>query len=200
MFNRYGKFFLLAVASLLLASCATTYKVSYNYNNVSYATAEEGLAAQKAGADALLSKVTTTEHPVGGSAVVIVPSFVTVRRDYVAWSGPEPTPEVKDKAMNYSARLYLNDWRSRGELLEKRRVFDRVAIREEDDPDHAEFTEDFAVISSKKDAKGRWFLRKKGADPASAVPIEEASAALPPAQRNMIWMDNIAKTVSDMKK
>jgi hypothetical protein len=195
MFKFYKTSLLLAAVCLMLSSCAT-YKVSYNYNNKSYDTPEAASAAQKAVADALVSKMTPTDRPVGGTAAVIVPSLATAVKDYVAWRGPVPSEEVKEKALNFTAMTYINDWKTRGDLLEKRRIFDRVVIREDDDPKHAAFSEDVALLLYKKDGEGRWFLRKKNSDPSSAILIPEASTALPPAQRNSIWMDNIVKAIS----
>ncbi len=193
--------FLLAV-SLILTSCATS-KWSYNYNNVPYGTPEEALAARKKAFDEdFLSKVTPNERFMGGSVVVIVPSLSTTITNHITltWVGPEPSKEKKDDALGYNARMLMTDWKSRGELLEKRRIFDRVVITESDDPEHAAFSEDFALAMFKRDGEANWFLRKKNAIPSDAILIPEASMALPPAVRKNMWMDSIEKAARSMNK
>jgi hypothetical protein len=61
---------LISILSLIFISCAG--KVIYTVNNVNYKSPDPAIAAHKSELDAIVSKVTPTSHPVGGSAIVIL--------------------------------------------------------------------------------------------------------------------------------
>jgi hypothetical protein len=189
MFGHFRKGLFLVIISSMLMSCAG--KITYSYNNVGYETPEPALAAQKAELDTILSKITPTNHPIGGSAVVILPSISYVVKNFVVWRGNEPSQEMKEKAVNYHATILYNDWRARGKAVEKRQIFDRVVITNSDDPEKAAFNEDIALSLFKKDDKAQWFFKKKNSS--SFMVIEEISTALPPIQRLILWIDNVEK-------
>ncbi len=174
---------------LMLISCAG--KVTYNYNNVEYESPETALESQKAEIDTILNKITPTSYPIGGSAVVVLPSKLYAEKNFIVWKGPEPSEEQKVKSTNYIANIILNNWRSRGEALQKRRIFNRVIITNDDDPENASFNEDIAIVLFKKEGKEQWFLRKKDAN--TILAIEEVSTAFPKFQRLMWWLDNVEK-------
>lgn len=185
-------FFCPVLCSLLFMSCAS--KRSYTYNYVAYEEPEPALAAQKADIDAILSKITPTNHPIGGSAVVILPSVSYLERNFpVVWKGVEPSQEFKEKASNFFATSTINNMRSRGQALEKRRIFDRVVIVNSDNPENASFDEEIALLLFKKDGEAQWFLSKKGRPLSTMIAIPTISTALPPVQREILWLENVEK-------
>lgn len=180
---------LILAVSLMLVSCAG--KITYNYNNIKYESPELAIAAQKAEIDTILNKVTPTSHAVGGSAVVVLPSKLYAEKNFVVWRGPEPSEEQKLKSTNYITNIMLNNWHLRSEALEKHRIFDRVIITNNDDPENASFDEDIAIVLFKKEGKEQWFLKKKNSN--AIIAIEEVSTAFPKSQRLMWWLDNVEK-------
>lgn len=191
MFEHVKTSLLLVIVSAILMSCGG--KLTYKYNNVGYETLEPALAAQKADIEAIVSKITPTNHPVGGSVVVILPSVPYVVKNFVVWNGPEPSQEMKEKSDNFVATTLINSWRSIGTSIEKRRIFDRVVITDSGDPENASFTADIALLLFKKDGKAQWFLKMKKGNSSDIREIEEISTALPPVQRLILWLDNVEK-------
>jgi hypothetical protein len=180
---------LLLILYLSLIACAGTIK--YSYNHVIYDSPEPALAVQKAENDVILSAVEPINHPVGGSVIVVLPSKSYFVRNMVDWKGHEPREQIKEQINNFNFTLKNNDLRARGEALEKRRIFDRVVITDNDNPEQIAFTEDTGLFFFKKYGKEQWFLKKKNSN--TMIEIEETSTAFPKAQRLMWWLDNIEK-------
>ena len=114
MAKYWERYVILAILPSMLLACAAS-TVSYRYANVSYESPEPALAAQRADFDAVLSKISPTDRPVGGSAVVIVPSIAYAAKHFVEWRGSEPAPELKAQAVTYHATVLVNGFRARGE-------------------------------------------------------------------------------------
>jgi hypothetical protein len=182
---------LILIFSLVLVSCGG--KPIYTYNNVNYESPGPAIAAQKAELDTMLSKVTPTKHPVGGSAIVILPLKENVKKTIIVWKGREPSKEAKDKLGDFIATIFLNALRANGEALEKRRIFDQVVIANNGDPEAASFNDDIALLVLKKDGKYQWFIKKKKGSTSTLIAMQEISTALPPAQRLIIWLDDVEK-------
>lgn len=116
MITNREKGFLLVLVCFALISC-TTYKATYRYGNLTYEQPEPALAAQKADIDAIVSNIPPTDHPVGGSAIVIIPSIPNAMKTLVVWTGPEPSQEQKEKAIRFHATALVNEFRGRGEEI-----------------------------------------------------------------------------------
>ena len=93
MFDQFKKGLLLAIVSTILISCAQP-KATYRYGNANYESPEPALAAQKAELDSIVSKITPTDHPIGGSAIIILPSIFYVTKNIIIWKGAEPSQEM----------------------------------------------------------------------------------------------------------
>jgi hypothetical protein len=182
-----------ALASILM-SCASP-KIPlpyYKYGNVTYKTPEEALAAQRAVIDAGLNKIPPVDRPVGGSAVVILPSIAYATKNFVKSRGPEHDPG-KAQAENYIATTIVNSLRARGEMIKKRRLFDRVVITSSDDPERVTLPADVALYMFKKDGKGQWFLKNQKANAPVMTALPEIPITLPPLLRDVIWLENVEK-------
>lgn len=188
---RKGLLLVIVIGSIIFMSCAG--KTTYLYNNVGYDAPEQALAAQKANLDAYLDKITPMDHPLGSSAIVILPSISYITKNWVVWRGPEPSQETKEKHMNYLAQILYNDYRAFGHAVEKRRIFNSLKITTSDDPENVTFSEDIALLLFKKDGKGQWFLKKKKDSTSDVMAIEEISTALPTVQRVILWLDSVEK-------
>ena len=194
MFDQFKKGLLLIIVSTILMSCAQT-KITYRYANVNYDSPEPALAAQKADLDSMVNKITTTNHPSGGSAIVILPSASYVVKNFIVWQGTEASQDMKEMEIKYHyyVTTRINGWRARADGVEKRRIFNSVVITHSDDPENATFTEDFALFFKKIDNKAQWFLKKKQGNLSAMIAIEEISTALPPVLREILWLDNLEK-------
>ena len=187
-----ARYAVLVVLPSMLLACAAP-KLSYRYASVAYNTPEGAIAAQRADIDAIVSKIPATDRPVGGSAVVILPSIPYVVKNLVEWKGPEPSSELKAQALHHQATMTLNGIRARGEELEKRCLFDQVTITSSDDPERVTMPADVALYVFKKDGKAQWFLKtQKGSAPTFRA-VEDISTALPPVQREVIWLEQVEK-------
>jgi hypothetical protein len=92
----------------------------------------------------------------------------------------------------YLATIQMNYFRGKAEGIIKRNIFDRVSIKESNDPENTKFEEEFAIFLCSKDKKATWFLRKKE-DVAVLKRIESAPEALPPIQGEIVWLNNLEK-------
>jgi hypothetical protein len=192
MIKRFGNgLFMLLVCSVLI-SCAAP-KITYRYGNVSYEQPEPALAAQKADIDSLVSRIPPTDHPVGGSAIVIVPSVSMAMKTLVQWKGPEAGQEQQEKAIRYHATTLVNGYKGKGEIIQKRRIFDRVVITESDSPENAAFSEDTAIVLVTKNGKLTWVVKNGKTKPPVQTEIEVITTALPPVQREILWLDKVEK-------
>lgn len=180
------------VLPFLLISCVT-WKNSYIWEGVNYDSPEKALAAEKKDFDLIVSKIGATKSPIGGSAIVILPSRAYIRNiKLYTISGSWPTKETKEDMVNYLTEgdvIWLN---MSGEALKKRTIFNSISITYSDEPQNATFNEDIAVMAFIKEGKGQWFLKKKGHE-TDMITIEEVSTALPPLQRMISWLDNVEK-------
>jgi hypothetical protein len=192
MITNFEKGLLVLLVCSVFVSC-TTYKATYRHGNVIYDQPEPALAAQKAELDTIVSKMPPTDHPVGGSAIVIVPSVSIAVKTLVVWRGSDPSQEQKEKLMRFTATGLVNGYRSRGEEIQKRRIFERVVITESDSPENATFSEDVAILLIVKDGKPGWFVKKGDRKALVLTEIEEVSTAVPPVQREILWLDKVEK-------
>lgn len=184
------------LSPILLASCVTN---TYKYNNISYDSPEPALAAQRSDMDAILSKVTETKTPIGGSAAVILPSPAYVKKNIIVWKGTPPTGDPREKLESFIAESSLIDAGSRGEGVRRRRIFDKVEVINSDDPENAPFNSDIALILSKKEGYVRWFIKRKRDNPVVLTEIEEVTTSLPPVQRMLLWLDNVERVARGSK-
>jgi hypothetical protein len=189
MYCSFRKCLLLLIPSLMLMSCA---KINYNYNSVSYESPELALAAQKAEYDEFLSKMTPTRDPIHGSAIIVIPTVAYNEKNFVSFTGFEPSGEMKRKMADYTGTLLYNRNRYECEAVEKRRIFDKVTFASSDNPENSYFDEDFALLYFKKDGAGRWFLKRKK-DSSNLISIEAMSTSLPPIQGMSLWLNNVEK-------
>jgi hypothetical protein len=183
---------LLLVALLITSLSCASGGLLYRYNNITYESADKALAVQRADCDQLLSKITPTINPVGGVAVFISPSIKYIKDNFLTYNGPAISDEKKEEMYEYPAKSKLDVYRCDSEVIEKRRIFDKVIFLNNDNPESVSFSENIAILLSKKDGKGQYFIKRKN-NPDDMIPIEEISTALPPVQRLNLWLDNIEK-------
>lgn len=190
-------FFLpLAILLPLLTSCA---RLSYNYENVRYDTPEPAFEAQKKDLDAILGSIKASESPVGGKAVLILPSKVYVIKNVVVWKGPDPGAELKERGIDFPAQTVINELNALGRCMEKRRIFDSVVIINSANPEDADFSESVALKFFKKEAKMRWFVVRKNAGGTPNVrEIEDVPTSLPPNMRVNLWLERIEKAAKGL--
>lgn len=192
MITNFGKGLLLLIVMFALLSCAT-YKTNYRYGTDTYDEPEQALAAQKTAIDGLTSQIPKTDHPVGKSAVVIIPSVSSAMKTLVVWKGPEPSQEQKEKSMKYTATVLVNAFRGNGEAIRKRGIFEHLTISESENPENATFSEDVAILLVVKNGKFGWFVKKAQPNSSVLTEIEVPSTALPPLQGAILWLDRVEK-------
>lgn len=192
MFKKYNidMATVLITTTLILACCAGIHY--YRYNNIYYQLPEQALAAQKKDCTQLLSYITPSINPVGGVAVFISPSIKYIKENILIYKGPAISDEKKEEMYEYPAKSQLDVYRCDSEVIEKRRIFDKVIYLINDNPESAAFSENIVILLSKKDSRGQYFIKRKN-NPDDMIPIEEISTALPPIQRLNLWLDNIEK-------
>jgi hypothetical protein len=194
MITNFERGLLVLLACSSFFSC-TIYRNTYNYGNLAYDQPESALAAQQTEIDIIVSQIPPTDHPVGGSAIIIVPSVSIAMKTLVGWRGSEPRQEQKDKFMRFTATSLVNGFRGRGEEIQKRRIFDRVTITESDSPENATFSEDTAILLIVKNGNPVWLVKNGEKESPVQTEIEEVSMAVPPVQRNILWLDRVEKAL-----
>jgi len=117
--------------------------------------------------------------------------MIYIKENFLIYKG-DPSTEMKEKMGDYLATIQMNHFRGKAEGIIKRNIFDRVGIKESNDPENTDFEEEFAIVLFEKDKKAAWFLRKKE-DVAILKKIEPAPEALPPIQEEIVWLNNLEK-------
>jgi hypothetical protein len=186
---------LMLLTLLLLPLFMSCGRIIYQYGGINYDTYELALEAQKADLDLKLQSIQKTSTPVGGSVSVILPSRVYIRNNFITTKGNISSDDTQITLMyeHYTTFIY-NAFKSTGEAIEKRGIFDKAFYVYSDDPENANFTDDFSVILFKgKEGKEQWSMKRKKDNPIRLIDIGNLTMALPPVQRLIVWLDKLEK-------
>lgn len=177
-----------AIRAVLVGLCVTASacQPAYRYGNVSYPTAEAGLAAARADTDAVVATVHQSSNRVGGTAVVIIPSVSRARERGVVKTG-----NVRPEHVDYVAKSLVISWSGMGSAVDRAGVFDTVTVVEDDDPEVAASNTDWTIwLNLVEPNTAGWYLRKRGGDAREPLPID---TGLQPKDRAAAWAESVGK-------
>ena len=178
-------YWILGVLLLFVVTACQTAR--YTYKGANFDSADRALAAQQIDNDELLSKITSTTNPVGGSATVVLPSASLIEKNGLTKRG-NPRQEqvdfiVKSAQQNYSTM---------GAAITKRHIFDTTTIVQSDTPDSYTAPRGYVVyLSMPAPGAGQWFLKKTD-QAGEPIPVYINNAKQGP-ERILSWLDNIEK-------
>lgn len=178
---------------LILSSCRPV--IGYwGYDGDFYDSREGVLNAQRAKMSALLNRVPRTKRPVGGSAVVVLPTAAYVIRSFQDdFNNVKPVTDFDPSYHSYQVTLHMNSLQFTADAVKRRGIFDRVTIVSSNSPDSASFNEDYAIVFRRHAEKSQWVLKKDHTFAPIGHVIEEVSEAMPPFTRLILWLDNVEK-------
>ena len=143
-----------------------------------------GMALQKQDNDEMLSQISTTDTPVGGSLCVLIPTD-----EFLA--GP--------KGHLNTLQLNKNQFMAVIEAVRRRGLFETMELRQSINPEQEAFETDFALVRPAK-KKTEWLLRVQTQAGHDVVPIASAPTSLSRFQQIMIWLSNIEEAATKTKQ
>lgn len=141
---------------------------------------------------AAMLQVGPVEEPVGGSAVVIIPTddyFLEQCNRVLA----KPTPQQADLMVQQSRDKFL----ARVEALRRRSLFDEVELVRNDDQDPY-FDEDFALIPSI--TKPEWVVIRREPRERRTIPVPARDLSKPFSERLRVWLDEVEEAARDLRR
>jgi hypothetical protein len=161
-------------------------------DGIRYDTLEQALAAHKKNREAIYSKITPTERPIGGSAAIVLPSDLYIKNNFIRIKTARGEDPPQDH-IDYFVALFSQVLRGEAETIEKRRIFDRVTIVITDNAEFISYSEDFILtVLKNENRRMQYFIRKKGSSVVKSV--DPPPEGLPPLATINIWFENLEKT------
>jgi len=118
------KQFLLCIALLSIISGCSTCK--YNLGNETFSTAHEALQKQTQMQAQVLSEITSIDNPIHGTALILIPSDVEIKKNYIRISGNASL--ISNEQIDYLIAVNRNNFQFISDTILKRCVFDRGTV------------------------------------------------------------------------
>ena len=182
---------------LLLLGCLSCGETKYRYGNKLYSRTEL-LARDKQESDAMLSQITPTGAPIGGSLVVFIPTDEFLIQTF-STADKGNRPDIMHDWADLQLQLLKNQLISMIEALRKRALFEKLDWRQSVDPEQEAFEVDFGLIwPAKKDTE--WLLRTRTQAIHEATPVARGPSSLSRLQWVTIWLNNIEEAAREAKE
>jgi len=134
----------------VLGGCA-----QYNYKDQSYGSAEEGIAAIRTDLDSILAGITPVADPLGGSALVVLPTRDALRANALKTTGP-----VSDEAVDYILDANEMQLRAIVDGVERGKVFDSMTVEQAFNPDNVPYDQyDYKLWLYSDQTTAVWYLQ-----------------------------------------
>lgn len=175
-------FFLLFL--VLLAGCGA----HYTYGGVSFSSSSEALTRQNEIHSNALNKITPTNNPVHGTALILLPSDVEIHKNYITVSGDGYNWSILGKEqIDYVITSTNNYFQYMADAIKKRGLFDSVSIeRHNGNPaSHPVGNYDYLVFI---DVDG-WFVRDRN-NPRSLLVLVDKSIS-DDTSRTLSFLDSL---------
>jgi hypothetical protein len=182
---------------ILVFVCLSCGETKYRLGDKLYSRTEL-LAMDKKEYDEMLSQISPTNAPVGGSLVVIIPTDEFLVQTIGA-SNQGVQRDIMRKWSDLQLQLFRNHIIAMVEALRRRALFDTVEWRQSIDPEQEAFEADFALVwPAKKDTE--WLLKNRTQTIQEATSIARGPSSLSRLQWMTIWLDNIEVAAKKLKR
>jgi hypothetical protein len=187
----FGLIFCVSLLLMLVGCSSTVYKVG----GETFRSEEQALAAQKIRLDEITTQITPTEKKRGGSAVIIIPTFNT----FMAL-GVKKTGNPKQELVEYVGRSSVANYRAMFDFVDKRRIFDKVTLIEDDYPvpTAKKMTAKYNAVIYFDLAgpnQAQWFVRAEPNYKNMLLDSDKSKAA--GYSRTVSWLDNIEQRLDE---
>lgn len=174
---------------VIMVSCGHSYK----YKGENFRSPEEALAAQKADLDGMKSQIEPAGKRKGGSAAIVIPTF-----DTLVALGIRKTGNPSQELIDIVGKSLMLSYRNMCESLEKRNIFNKLTIIEDNYPIPAAkkiIVEYDAVIylNLAGPDQAQWFMRSAPEYKNVLLDMDKSKAEGNP--RIMSWLDNIERNL-----
>lgn len=172
--------------SILLNSCGMTYKIGEK----SFSSSEEALKWQSDMFADFINKITPAPRPVGGSALILIPSDDEIVRNYITYG----RRSGKD-GIDYVRTAMRNSMQLNADAIIKRRIFNSAQINRHDgNPANISVGEnDFLIFS---DVDG-WFIKGKGKTQINPISMDKSKPE--GMERLLSFLDAVVQTADDLR-
>ncbi len=182
----------LVIAIISLCGCQSIYK----YKSAQYTSSEAALQAQRDDINEMISEIKPTNNPLGGKALVVLPSRKLIESKVVKIFTSSPRREWVD----YFVMTIELDNDAKAEVLKRRKIFEEVAVTKSDQPETVT-TPDYKIIVYLKLMaydQMQWYLRTSFAE--KSFPIYADNSLPVGMQRTFSWLDYLEKTAAEQFK
>jgi uncharacterized SAM-binding protein YcdF (DUF218 family) len=199
MLRKIGIIFIL-ICVATLSGCVTfpivtptTY--TYTYSGKTYSSPQQALDAEQADLDRVIRQVFPTKNPVGGRALVVLPSRSLIEKYGVAKTG-NPAMVSRDMVDFIVSNLDMG-YRTMADALRARNIFDEVVVRNDDKPEMYVLPGYDAIIylALLSQDQAQWYLKLPQQN--KEVPIYMDLSRSIGIERVTAWLDNIEKNTRE---
>jgi hypothetical protein len=141
----------------------------YMTGGETFSSSSEALQKQTENLAHILDKITPTDNPVHGSALVLIPSDVEIHKNYIKFEGN--ASRIQKEQLDWLITSVTNDCQSAANAIRKRGIFDSVAV-ERHNGNPASFpigNYDYLIFA---DVDG-WFIRGKNNPRPISLPFDK---------------------------
>ncbi len=172
--------------SLLLNSCGMTYKIGEK----SFSSSEEALKWQSDMFADYINQITPAPHPVGGIALILIPSDDEIVRNYINYG----RRSSKD-GIEYIRTATRNSMQLNADAIIRRRIFNSVRIdRHDGNPANVSVGEnDFLIFG---DVDG-WSIKGKGKSQIIPITVDKSKSV--GMERLIAFLDAVFRAADDLR-
>jgi len=181
--------FALLALGLLNQGCVTTYKVGKKSFGTR-AAAEEELAMQ---INQTLEGITPTTSPVGGSALVAIPTLEHIEQHGIKFTGNRAV--ISRNQIDFLKYAQMSARESMVTALKKRQIFDSVTLVHNDAPQFTSLADYdyFIYLYNPSPESAQWYIKSWQSETAEPIVMDMSQPAGLP--RTLSWLDYIEKLV-----
>jgi hypothetical protein len=182
----------LVIAIISLCGCQSIYK----YKSAQYTSSEAALQAQRDDINEMIAEIKPTNNPLGGKALVVLPSRKLIESKVVKIFTSSPRREW----VEYFVMTIELDNDAKAEVLKRRKIFEEVAVTKSDQPETVMSSDYKIIVYLKLIAydQMQWYLRTSFAD--RSFPIYSDNSFPAGMQRTFSWLDYLEKTAAEQLK
>ncbi len=176
----------IVILATLLTGCGDAYWVG----NESFSTREQALQRQQEVNARQVASVAPTTRPVGGSAIVAIPSAARIEQSGIKSHGRLP----KD-AMAYLVTSSANNVRMMADAVRKRAIFTRTDILSLDAPEKADAQgyDYLLYLDVQNPDLVTWYVKGRSLPAPRPVPMDSVPASS--SDWLITWLKTLEKTV-----
>jgi hypothetical protein len=177
----------LVIVAMLAFGCSNYYWIG----DEAFRSKEKALQrADELNSDCLDS-ITPTKTPVGGSALVVLPSAARIERTGIKIGG-----SVSEDIVDFEATAYVKNVQSMADAIKKRSIFDKTDIVSSDAPETSDFNGHNYLVYLYLESPDvfQWYMKSRTAPEPQPLPLDTGKSV--GSARTIAWLNTVEQTAS----